>query len=1298
MLMRGQQHQSKKRTCRPRSYSSSSDLEPVSSRSSLRNRSLSNGDLGQRENGMLDLTTPSESNHEASETEAETSMRECNTTELAQISSEMNNAGLNFSLPVTGTNSSNKTGKEIIKGSCFESDFIAAWNDAKNPDVATVENGDKIIDFLKENIRPLDTTTRRERFTPLGPSICLATDKLKELLDMLGPHSTREDLILNPINGPNQVLPATIEKFEQAISLANKRRNKIRNHFKGRTRTISREFRTAWYSLVVHHAEPIQLKLQEIIDNKPSDRELQAMGLAFPEQFDNLIPINEALKIFLRVKANPRAVLELFASGKTLAYVYIPPPMTDGIYHFVHGSLAANLPEIPTDQLIINAGQIMNHLLNDLGMTYINTNNFRAVIGMHKIANGDIEFKLTTGNMICVSSSPTAVTSSNKYSLNLYRFTIRALLISKFKISPKEIDFNNIDNLKSLSADAYNWLIKLYINIHKSPLTLNRLIENDSYDDELTIIRSKSNPTQQEDQPRMKPNEKRIKDDLLMGKITAKPFPKDIPPPMDFVKATATRTLSNTIQEYWTKRRDRELDNTSISKFDNSRAARRDDSGQPDQDDGNSSFNKNKQPKPGTIPSISNPTATNISEMKTLCLELNKLNKENLVNLKCLNCNPGLCSGKGEKFRDLINEVKNVDIITANELRQEMEFYRESSCWPEGFKCHTHNKIKTCNLAYSAILTRNATVDDYIKETCSFGTITGILLENERGQKLCIFSIYRPIKRDNSPNCFYKRYGNNDPFIFVSWLKQARAFARKHDAGVILAGDYNSAFDRLRDDDKLSAAILEALKGLVDLCVDPTFFKKNCPASSIDHIYVSDPRNTNCKNLRLHKTLNYDGHCGQVYYFNFGVPKTAYKVMLGRKLDSDSTIKNKALAIFPKVVKAIHKAKTPEERVQASFKWTKKLLLKCSTKVIKIQEDKSEFAVEKGCDTIQYQEMKKVVSRIKTAEPTIPRSETHALLSKLGVIIKKLKLRDKREARRRLSNKAEGDRNIVWDIFNEQCRPNQLWNVDKEFTPDELADRVQELQESTASKTVLKNPLFDKIPAAKLEYFPFSINGENQHPSILEKFHQLKSHTKGWSGVNKQFLDLLPIAFMEPLVVNPVRDCLEHGMYPEILRYSRVTILPKKQKGIRPLAIAEPINSVLEKVIIGSLNKFIEGIDGLPDQQSGFRSSRSCGTALFEIMKFYEDSIAKNKVIALILLDAKNAFGSLNHESLIVVLKSYFCGRALLILEQSLLRYFVVNTRGFYSSLRKGSPHGVPQGGDLKSPLFSFFTLAKLLT
>jgi hypothetical protein len=871
-------------------------------------------------------------------------------------------------------------------------------------------NHEELMAFLEENVKIKPANMRK--LTPLGAGICISKDKLGKLIDLLGPVSIREDLIAKPAGGSNCVLPATVERFDAAVAVATTKRNKIRNHFKSRSRAVSREFRSTWYSNLIHHTQALYEKLRPLMLERPDDDELMRQGLIFPEQFELLHAIFDGLQPLLRVKSKLRAIGEIFASGKQLTYAYIPAPQTDGIYHFIN-QLLADLPPIEPDALVVTANQMMNHMLDELGATYLDTTTHRAVLGVHQIIDGKIHFQFNARNIICVSTSPTKIKSSNQFSLKLLRNTIQAIMVKKFKLNPDSINFNNIDRLKSTKREAYEWLIDLYIKIHKTPSLLNRLVTDEKIDNELTIIRSQSDKPPTEVKTSLK--EKMIKEDLLKGKITNKPLPNNLPPAIKFVGNNLSAEFYEPLEEIWEERFDKCNRETEDEKHNEPNA---DASFKSPDSPKKVNPNPNNPISPKSIPAVINPSATEISEMRTLCAELNQLNKSNLMNIKCLNSNPGLCSNSGEKFKEIIQHVKNVDIIMANELRQERSYYSNSACWPDGFCCFSHDKIGSSDLSYSAILTRNSTLEDYIKESCSFGTITGLLLENDQKQKLCVFSIYRPIPKDDNDRCFYAVEGRNDPFVFVEWLKSARNYARRNNAGVIMAGDFNTSFDREGDDDKLSIAILDTLKDLVDLCVEPTFFKKNCNPSTIDHVFVSNPKNTNLKNLRLHKTLGHDGHCGQTFKFNFGVPQCSYKVTLSRKLDNPEMIKNKSLKLFSKVMRSIDSSKTPEERVQTAFTWSKKLLLKCSKQVVKIVADKSEFSVKKGRDTIEYEEMKKCVNKLrKLLDPPVGHP-IHLLLSKLGVIIKKLNLRDKREARVKLSGKCEANRNLVWDIFN----------------------------------------------------------------------------------------------------------------------------------------------------------------------------------------------------------------------------------------------------------------------------------------
>ncbi|CBY13861.1 unnamed protein product [Oikopleura dioica] len=1272
-----------KRTRRLRSYSSAERSDSSTTQSSRRRASFSYDDNSSRPSNS-DVFTDTDTD----------------SLTVGSIPSEdLMNAAVQLidtAKKLHGRNSTSE-GIELIKGAIFHNDVNQKILELEEPGTPGARlNLEEIQRFLQTNVVAQTAGMRADRFTLIGRGICIAADKVKDLLSLLGPGSTREELINNPPGGPNVVLPETMRQLRIAISLGTLRRNKIRNHFKSRTVSISREFRQNWYSMCVNKTQEMVDGLGIILENRPSDDELISQGLVDPSQYEKLAELRDTLLAFLNVKGNKKALLEIFGSGRTIIFCFLPAPGHDSIYHYIRSYILRDSAPIPMERMVINANQICRLIMEDAGLTFITTNTHRAVIGTNYRENNSLCFNVEQRMILSVSPSPTKIDSRCKYSLNLYRFSLRALIVKKYKISPDSIDFNNIDNLKLSHNELYMELVNLYAKITMNPIELNQIIDNDqALGDQPTIIRSKQNPSRST--RRNNGRDEMLKNLIRNGTVPTQPLPTNIPCPDLFVSNAVDQQLSTQILARWRSRRvDVETRNPQRQDY------QRRSEGSPETTDRpkqtvrnlNAQINSYTSLSPDNINKISaleNPSNSEVNELKALCKELNELNKKQAVDIRCINTNPGLCDLKGEKFRDIVNEHKKVDLVFTNELRMDREFFDQSECWPEGFHCVTHDKLRSSNLAYSAIMLRNSTMADYVREKCSFGTITGLLLENHNNQKLCVFSIYRPIPKPDCKSCFYKQEGNVDPLIFVEWIKQARDFARKHNAGVIIAGDYNTAFDRDNDDEGMTAALLDALKGLVDLCIDPTFFRKNCQPSTIDHVHVSDPRKTNLKNLRLHKTLMFDGHCGQSFRFNFGVARCSYKVVSSRILGSPDRIKEKALAYFNRMLKDLKRASSPEAKIRKSFSWTKKIMTICSKHVVKIELDKNEFEIVKGRDTIHYEEMKKVVTKWKQDQAAERGHEVFTLLSKLGVMIKKLKLRDKRAARIKLSDKAEGDKNIIWDVFNHECRPNALWNVDKEYTPEQLADKVQELQESTASNVILDEPMITTAPTHKLEFFPYSVNGENHYPSILQKFNNLKSHTKGYSGVNKRFLDLLPVAFMEPLIIDPVRTCLDSGLYPDVLRNSRVVILPKKAKGIRPLAISEAINSVLEKVIIGSLNNFIEGTKSLPDQQSGFRSSMSCGTAMFEILKAYEEDMQKGKVLAVVLLDAKNAFGSLSHQNLMVLLKRYFQGRALKLLENSLARSFVVNANGFYSSLRKGTPHGVPQGGSLSPSLFCLF-------
>ncbi|CBY21195.1 unnamed protein product [Oikopleura dioica] len=1179
--------------------------------------------------------------------------------ELGQLSPEQSLKGV---FNIRGPNFNLKLQESL------DNDNEAEWRAAYGP------NYDKILDILNEHAAPPANFARNITQTSLCGSLSIPRDKAEKIFKLMPEPITSEDFVRK---GGNSVLPPTVAAFRTKCHEAAQHRDNMARFFRVKGRHAA-EIKESWFTLILHHTELIYDYIVKLEQTNPTQNDLIALGLWEPNDFKHLQHIRNSLFQLIQVKRNAQAVMEIYAGAQILMYAFIPAPRSYGVLNFVRNKICGNTDYISDQHRTKNANQFLRYLMDLHNIVILPFKKFNTVVGQFSVDdNGKPKFWISKKCHVLVSSEmcDQKIITNNKFPDTLYAETIKCILIRDYKIHPNDINFMNIDNVEKKSEKAWEWLIEFQKNCNLNNRYFDDfIINNDPNNPNPSIIRS-SKAEIIAAKPTM--NEKRLRDLLMKGKIFQDALPSSIPSPLCHAKPLISSELFSLLDNRW-KTRKKDLPIVPPS------------SANPKTNDGSLKI-RDITVKTNDFPTVKNPTASEIKEMRELCKALNNHNKKKLSRIKCINFNPGIISRKGEILRDLAYGQPNTDLFFLNELRCKNELLNDSSCWPQGFSIHSHASLPHNDLQYSAIMTRDSTITDLIKEKFSVGPLTGILLENDKGEKLLTFSIYRPIPKEGKPNCFYAKYPRSDPKIFLSWIKEILLLAKSRNAPIILAGDFNIDFDRFTGDLELLLELKKLIKHLTDLCIKPTFYKKNCKNSIIDHVMVTNPRKTNCKNLRLHATLGTDGHCGQAFEYCFGVQPVSYKLTLRRILDPQSSIKSTALKEFTTIKHSIDSAKDPRSAIRGSFNSAKKLLMKCSHSLLEIKVDKNEFALTKGKDTIHYEEFKKVLSRMKAETKPPPGHEIHHLIKRIGTILAKLRARDKRISREKLSGRAESDRNVIWDIYREECSPNQLWNVDREFSAEELADKVVTLQEKTTADNVLTKPLVSDCKEHKLERFKYSINGETKHPSILGKYLKLKNHTRGWSGINKFFLDCLPVSLLNLLVISPIMNCLDHGEYPEELRNSRITILPKKMMGIRPIAIGECLTSVLEKVIISSVTKFLEGISAFPDSQAGFRSNMSCGSALFSIFKAYFEMISDKLCLSIVFVDCANAFGSISHDSLKIILSFYFSGRALKILTSSLHRNFVVNSNGFYSKLKRGTPHGVPQGGTLSPSLFCLY-------
>ena len=150
------------------------------------------------------------------------------------------------------------------------------------------------------------------------------------------------------------------------------------------------------------------------------------------------------------------------------------------------------------------------------------------------------------------------------------------------------------------------------------------------------------------------------------------------------------------------------------------------------------------------------------------------------------------------------------------------------------------------------------------------------------------------------------------------------------------------------------------------------------------------------------------------------------------------------------------------------------------------------------------------------------------------------------------------------------------------------------------------------------------------------------------------------------------------GIFPASLKIAK--ILPIYKSGdksdvsnYRPISILSPISKILEKLIhVRSIN-FLNKHSVLLPTQYGFRANHSTSHALTDVLTSLYDNINDENYTALLLLDLKKAFDTVNHKTLLTKLEHYGIRGPTLDLFASFLtnRYQYVSLENHQSNLKK---------------------------
>jgi hypothetical protein len=245
----------------------------------------------------------------------------------------------------------------------------------------------------------------------------------------------------------------------------------------------------------------------------------------------------------------------------------------------------------------------------------------------------------------------------------------------------------------------------------------------------------------------------------------------------------------------------------------------------------------------------------------------------------------------------------------------------------------------------------------------------------------------------------------------------------------------------------------------------------------------------------------------------------------------------------------------------------------------------------------------------------------------------------------------ENESNVkkTWGIINELTSRKQNNSHVKEIKlngssvsdPPGLSETFN-IHFSSIGPKLMEKILCDENNCSYLEYLNCHISGNtfelksttsSMVCSHLDKL--CKSKATGLDKISAKLLRYCPDLLSESLTV--IFNCsINTGIFPDEWKCSKVIPLFKHGErrdlnNYRPISIIPVVAKVFERIIYDQIYAFLTDNNLLCNSQSGFRCLHSTVTALLESTKNWAYNIDKGRVNAVVFLDLKKAFDTVNH-------------------------------------------------------------------
>lgn len=184
---------------------------------------------------------------------------------------------------------------------------------------------------------------------------------------------------------------------------------------------------------------------------------------------------------------------------------------------------------------------------------------------------------------------------------------------------------------------------------------------------------------------------------------------------------------------------------------------------------------------------------------------------------------------------------------------------------------------------------------------------------------------------------------------------------------------------------------------------------------------------------------------------------------------------------------------------------------------------------------------------------------------------------------------------------------------------------------------------FNILPTASLGSFSFRNVTENE---VFYAMSQIKSEAVGADGIHLKFLKLIFPAISKHFTYL-INSIISSSVVPNLWKIAKVIPIPKiKQPKVpsdfRPISILSVCYKIFEVVVREQILFHLKTSNLVSDFQSGFRKGHSTTGILLDITETIRANLDRGNVSALIFLDFRKAFDSINHKILVGKLYTKF--------------------------------------------------------